>query len=136
MSLLTFEHFQNHGHFVNPRVGEKQVCPAMVSNAQTTVDLHNHQYATNFLLHLEEASSLTSIVRLPFPPSFDYIDNKYYFTPEFACGNMCACGALLRRSYVDEAVQELNPLSACFESSVTALELLLSEDKSGRGAVT
>lgn len=67
MSLLTFEHFQNHGHFVNPRVGEKQVCPAMLSNAQTTVDLHNHQYATNFLLHLEEASSLTSIVRLPFP---------------------------------------------------------------------
>lgn len=97
---------------------------------QKAIGLSNHQYATNFLLHLEEASALTSIVRLPFPPSFDYIDNKYYFTPEFACGNMCACGSRLRCSYVDEVVQELNPLSACFESSVMALELLLSEDNS------
>ena len=30
-------------------------------------------------------------------------------------------------SYVDECVQELCPLSVCFESSITALELLLSE---------
>ena len=35
-----------------------------------------------------------------------------------------------RDSYIDETVQELNPLSACFESSVMALEILLSEDKS------
>ena len=36
----------------------------------------------------------------------------------------------MRDSYIDETVQELNPLSACFESSVMALEILLSEDKS------
>ena len=36
----------------------------------------------------------------------------------------------MRASYIDETVQELNPLSACFESSVMALEILLSEDKS------
>lgn len=30
-------------------------------------------------------------------------------------------------SYVDETVQEMNALSACFESSITALEMLLSE---------
>ena len=36
----------------------------------------------------------------------------------------------MRNSYIDETVQELNPLSACFESSVMALEILLSEDKS------
>ena len=47
-----------------------------------------HQFAVNFLLHLENASSLTSLIRLPCPPSFDYIDNKYYFTPDFAAGNM------------------------------------------------
>lgn len=88
VSLLTYEHYQNHGQFVNPSVGEKRVDFWKWSNEKTVVDLANHQYATNFLLHLEEASSLTNIIRLPFPPSFDYIDNKYYFTPEFACGNM------------------------------------------------
>lgn len=36
----------------------------------------------------------------------------------------------MRDSYIDETVQELNPLSACFESSVMTLEILLSEDKS------
>lgn len=33
----------------------------------------------------------------------------------------------MRRRYVDETVQEMNALSACFESSITALEILLSE---------
>ena len=75
MSLLTYEHYQNHGQFVNPSVGEKRVDFWKWSNEKTVVDLANHQYATNFLLHLEEASSLTNIIRLPFPPSFDYIDN-------------------------------------------------------------
>ena len=34
---------------------------------------------------------------------------------------------LLECSYVDETVQEMNALSTCFESSITALEILLSE---------
>lgn len=33
-------------------------------------------------------------------------------------------------SYVDESVQDLSPLSICFESSITALEILLSESNS------
>lgn len=33
----------------------------------------------------------------------------------------------MRARYVDETVQEMNALSACFESSITALEILLSE---------
>lgn len=55
---------------------------------QNNHDSATHQYAVNFLLHVESACSLTNIIRLPSPPSFDYIDNKYYFTPEFAAGNM------------------------------------------------
>lgn len=49
----------------------------------------------NFLLHVESAASLTSVIRLPCPPSFDYIDNKYYFTPDFAAGNMSLCAHAL-----------------------------------------
>lgn len=50
--------------------------------------MESRQFAVNFLLHVESAASLTSIIRLPCPPSFDYIDNKYYFMPDFAAGNM------------------------------------------------
>ena len=53
-------------------------------------DAETHQYAQNYLLHVERACSLTNIIRRPSPPSFDYYDNKYYFIPEFAAGNMWA----------------------------------------------
>ena len=41
----------------------------------------------------------------------------------------CRFGREVRGRYVDEPMQDLNPLSTCFESSITALEILLSEEK-------
>ena len=81
MALLTLEHFQKYGEFQQKKMGE-----GGLELKNQSID--NHQFAVNFLLHVERAASLTNIMRLPSPPSFDYIDNKYYFTPEFAAGNM------------------------------------------------
>lgn len=76
----------------------------------------------NYLLHIENASSLTNIIRLPSPPSFDYIDNKYYFTPEFAAGNM---SVIVSRDYSIVMLMNLFKIFVLYLSVLNRVLLLL-----------
>ena len=126
VALLTLEQFQQDGATARVKMGERVVgvsgrCEAghrRRGDAPVRAEL-SAACGARMLADEHHSTALAALLRL--------LRQQVLLHPRVCCGQHVGCASVVRDSYVDETVQEMNALSACFESSITALEILLSE---------